>query len=240
MNEYLAHDINAAWLDMNADPPCGCEQGPIEMSIVIKADDEAKVRLAEAEAAVQRSRALALEEQVASLQTKVAESLRCRVAKKLRAQLTEARVEAEAHESLRVEAMQVLYEQQQQISTQQQQVDTLQISLTVTSKELDRAMDNELQIVEFAEKLCELAERISQLAERASKLAKRAMGLCVLVQFAVLCYVICLKANLASTNAELSEWNGTHCQLADVQTHVSMLDARLAHAARLEGGLSLD
>ena len=88
---------------------------PIELVIVLKSDDEAK--LAE------------LEEQVASLQRKAADSSRCKVAKQLRTQLAEARAEVEAHEAQRVESC----------ASQQQQLETLNISLLVASKQLTRA-----------------------------------------------------------------------------------------------------
>ena len=69
--------------------PCRREQHqPVELVIVVNADDEGK---------------LALEEQVASLQRKLDDSLRCKVAKQLRAQLAEARAEIETHEAQRVE-----------------------------------------------------------------------------------------------------------------------------------------
>ena len=88
---------------------------PIELVIVLKPDDEAK--LAE------------LEEQVASLQRKAADSSRCKVAKQLRTQLAEARAEVEAHEAQRVESC----------ASQQQQLETLNSSLLVASKQLTRA-----------------------------------------------------------------------------------------------------
>ena len=113
MDEHLTPNTQLSVLEQSQ---------PIEFVIVIKSDDEAK--LAE------------LEEQVASLQRKAADSSRCKVAKQLRTQLAEARAEVEAHEAQRFE----------NCAIQQQQVETLNISLVVASKQLTRAKANHAKL----------------------------------------------------------------------------------------------
>ena len=113
MNEHLAPNTQLSVLEQSQ---------PIEFVIVIKSDDEAKL--------------VELEEQVASLQRKAADSSRCKVAKQLRTQLAEARAEVEAHEAQRFE----------NCAIQQQQVETLNISLVVASKQLTRAKANHAKL----------------------------------------------------------------------------------------------
>ena len=113
MDEHLAPNTQLSVLEQSQ---------PIEFVIVIKSDDEAKL--------------VELEEQVASLQRKAADSLRCKVAKQLRTQLAEARAEVEAHEAQRFE----------NCAIQQQQVETLNISLVVASKQLTRAKANHAKL----------------------------------------------------------------------------------------------
>ena len=113
VDEHLAPNTQLSVLEQSQ---------PIEFVIVIKSDDEAKL--------------VELEEQVASLQRKAADSLRCKVAKQLRTQLAEARAEVEAHEAQRFE----------NCAIQQQQVETLNISLVVASKQLTRAKANHAKL----------------------------------------------------------------------------------------------
>ena len=77
MDENLTRNAQLSVLEQSS-RPCRREQQhqPVELVIVVNADDEGKLAL--------------LEEQVTSLQRKLADSSRCKVAKQLRAQLAES------------------------------------------------------------------------------------------------------------------------------------------------------
>ena len=223
--------------------PCHLEpRRQVELVIVIKADDEAKLAESEAAAEAQRSRTSALEEQIVSLQRQVSINLRCKVAKQLRKQLAEAE-----EVNLR------------QVTNLQQRLDLQHQLKALTTQQLDRATEEaealQAQLNGVTKRLQGLLRVVVQYEQAASAALLRSSRRSRLFRWVCAGFLLCYAAHVRlervhvlfedngtfrtdhafadhSDPSHLSERNGTDCQLLDVQ---ALLDARVAHAVRLEG-----